>query len=111
MPQRRRAGGRMTGMLDLREDQTFYFDADAADRAVRFIEKFCTHYEGQHFDQPFILHPVQRRIVRDLFGWKWRSTGLRRFTDSYFEGAVGSGKSPLLAAIGLYALIADGEKG
>lgn len=99
----------MTGMLDLRETAEFYFDEEAADRPCRFIEKFCTHYEGRHAGKPFILHPVQRRIVRDIFGWKWRGTGLRRFTDVYLEGAVGCGKSPLLAAIGLYGLIADGE--
>lgn len=98
-------------MLELQEDETFYFDEAAADRVVRFIEKFCIHYEGKFAGEPFLLHPKQKRIVRDLFGWKWRDSGLRRFTDVYFEAAVGSGKSPLLAAIGLYGLIADGEQG
>lgn len=100
----------MTGMLTLAEDADFYFDPEAADRPVRFIEKYCSHGEGRHAGKPFILHPLQAQIVRDLYGWKWRSTGRRRFTDCYFEGAVGCGKSPLLAAIGLYGLMADGEK-
>lgn len=99
------------GMLDLRETDEFTFDAEAADRPCRFIEKFCQHYEGQFAGQSFKLHPLQRRIVGDLFGWRWRSTGLRRFTDAYLEGAIGSGKSPLLAALGLYGLMADGEEG
>src|SRR5687768_16532538 len=98
-------------MLELREDDNFWFDAEAADRVVRFIERYCQHYEGKHAGQPFILHDMQRTIVRDLYGWKWRTTGFRRFTDCYFEAAVGAGKSPLLAALGLYGLMADGEPG
>lgn len=102
----------MRGMLELSEDADFYFDEEAADRPCRFIEKFCAHFEGtQHAGRPFILHPIQRRIVRDLYGWKWRATKLRRFTDCYFEGAVGCGKSPLLAATGIYGLMADREPG
>jgi phage terminase large subunit-like protein len=101
----------VTGMLTLAEDADFYFDADAGERPVRFIERYCRHYEGAFAGEPFKLHPLQRRIITDLFGWKWRSTGLRRFTDCYFEAAVGAGKSPLLAALGLYALMADGEAG
>jgi phage terminase large subunit-like protein len=101
-------------MIVPQPDDLFCFDEDAADRPCRFIEKFCTHFEGAHAGSPFALHPVQRRIVRDVYGWKWRrgpQAGLRRFTDVYFEGAVGCGKSPLLAALGLYGLIADGEPG
>jgi phage terminase large subunit-like protein len=99
----------MTGMLDLVEDDLFYFDEAAADRPVRFIEKFCEHYEGQHAGKKFILHPLQRKIVRDLYGWHWRKDKTRRFTDCYFEAAAGAGKSPLLAALGLYGLCADHE--
>lgn len=103
----------MTGMLTLTEDDDFRFDEEAADRIVRYIERYLIHFEGRHAGKPFILHPLQRRIVRDLYGWKWRRgehEGRRRFTDVYFEGAVGCGKSPLLAALGLYGLMLDGEQ-
>lgn len=102
------------GTLNLTETDEFTFDAEAADRVVRFIERYCYHFEGRHAGKPFILHPSQKKIVRDVFGWKWRhgrKAGLRRFTDVYFESAVGAGKSPLLAAIGLYGLIGDHERG
>lgn len=98
------------GMLNnLQEDERFYFDAEAADRPCRFIETYLEHFQGAHAGKPFLLHPVQRKIVRDIYGWKWRDTGLRRFTDVWLEGAVGCGKSPLMAALGLYGLMADGE--
>ena len=102
----------MTGMLSITPDADFAFDEEAAERPARFIERYCQHFEGRHAGKPFLLHPLQRQIVRDLFGWKWqrgKKAGLRRFTDVYFEGAVGAGKSPLLAAMGLYGLIADHE--
>ena len=101
----------MTGSLTLTECDTYRFDEEAADRPCRFIEKLCQHFEGQHAGKPFILHPIQRQIVRDLYGWKHKETGFRRFTDAWLEGAIGAGKSPLLAGIGLYGLMMDGEPG
>jgi phage terminase large subunit-like protein len=98
-------------VLTLVEDGDYRYDAAAAERPVTFIEKYCRHYEGKFAGEPFKLHPLQARIVRDVYGWKWRTSGLRRFTDVYFEAAVGAGKSPLLAALGLFGLMADGEKG
>ena len=101
----------MTGMLELTECDTYRFDEEAAERPCRFIETFCKHFEGKHAGQPFKLHPVQRRIVRDVYGWKAKATGLRRFQDVYWEAAVGAGKTPLLAGLGIYGLVADGEPG
>lgn len=101
----------VAGLLDLVDDGTWYFDADAGERPIRFIEKYCHHFEGAHAGKPFLLEPLQKRIIRDVFGWKSRTTGFRRFTQVYIEAAAGMGKSPLLAAIGLYGLMADDEPG
>lgn len=101
----------MKPTLELREDDRYYFDAEAAERPVRFIETFCVHYQGRHAGKPFLLEPWQKQIIRDLFGWKRRSDGRRRFKRAYIEIAKGSGKSPLAAAIGLYALCGDGVPG
>jgi phage terminase large subunit-like protein len=99
-------------MLELQEDKDFYFDEKAAERPVRFIEKYCWHYEGIELaGTPFLLEEIQKRIIRNLYGWKWKHDRRRRFTDCYWEGAVGAGKSPVLAGLGLYGLMADGEKG
>jgi phage terminase large subunit-like protein len=92
-------------------DGEYYFDETAADKPVRFIETFLRHYEGAFRGQPFILDPIQKRIVRDIFGWKCRETGFRRYTDVWLESAVGSGKSPLLAGLGLFGLMEDNEPG
>ena len=101
----------VSGMLDIVADDEFEFDADAAERPIRFIERYMQHYEGRFAGQPFMLEPVQKQIIRDVYGWKERATGYRRFSQVWFEAAAGAGKSPLLAALGLYGLMADNEPG
>jgi len=98
-------------MLTLVENEEYFFDEAAGDQPVRFIETFCRHFTDPFAGKPFLLHPLQKQIARDLYGWKRRDTGLLRFTECYWEGAVGCGKSPTLAALGLYALIGQGALG
>ncbi len=45
-----------------------------------------------------------------MFGWK-RADGTRRFRTAYLEVAKKNGKSTMLAGIGLFLLVADGEEG
>ena len=90
----------------------YYFDEEAADRAVNFIEKFCTHVKGELAGKAFILEKWQKDdIVRPLFGWKDKDTGLRRYRMCYVEIPRKNGKSNLAAALALYLLFADGEPG
>ena len=63
---------------------------------------------GQFEGLPFTLQASQAFIMGSLFGWK-RADGYRRFRRAYIEQAKGQGKSPLLAGIGLYCMLADGE--
>lgn len=99
------------GVLHVEEDETYFYDADAAEHPIRFIEKYCTHTTGDHAGKPFILLDWQRQIIRTLFGWKRRDNGRRRFRELYLLSGKGTGKTPLLAAIGLYLMIGAGEAG
>lgn len=56
------------------------------------------------------LEPWQEFYLGTLFGWR-RQDGTRRFRTSYLEVARKNGKSTLLAGVGLYLLVADGEPG
>lgn len=85
-----------------------YWDLDAAQRAIRFFRSVLHLNGGQFETLRFELHPSQQFIVGSLFGWK-KPDGTRRFRRAYIEAAKGSGKSPLLAGIGLYCLVADKE--
>jgi len=90
----------------------YYFDEEAADRAVNFIEQFCTHVKGELAGKAFILEKWQKDdIVRPLFGWKSKDTGFRKYRTCYVEIPRKNGKSNLAAAIALYLLFADGEPG
>lgn len=90
----------------------FWFDEDAADHAIGFIEKWVRLPDttDEHGDpKPFLLQPWQAFIIGSLFGWKWES-GHRRFRNAYIEIGKGNGKTPMLAAVGLYGLMMDGQK-
>lgn len=91
----------------------FYFDEFAANRPIEFIQEFCHHSKGKwaRTNEKIKLEPWQQFILWAVFGWKQTDTGLRRFKTVINEVARKNGKSTLLAAIGLYLLIADGEPG
>lgn len=84
------------------------WDVNAAVRAIRFFPDVLRLNGGQFEGVPFELHPSQAFRVGSLFGWK-RPDGTRRFRRFYDEEGKGNGKSPMLAGIGLYCLLADGE--
>ena len=92
-------------------DRGLVFDTDAADRFYRFCSTVLRLSEGQFDGRPFELEPSQKFICGSLFGWKVKETGKRRFRRAYIEQGKGNGKSPLVGAIGLYGLTADGESG
>lgn len=85
------------------------WDPAAAAHAADFF-RFLKHSKGEWAGQPFTLSPWQVFIVGAVFGWK-RADGTRRFRTVYVEIARKNGKSTLLAGIGLYLLVADGEAG
>ena len=50
-------------------------------------------------------------IIKPLFGWKDKKTGLRKYRQCYIEIPRKNGKSTLAAAVALYILFADSERG
>jgi len=89
----------------------YWFDEDAAERAVSFFPRFLVHVKGEWAGRPFELDPWQRdQIIRPLFGWK-RKDGTRRYRTVYVEVPRKNGKSSLSAGIALILLFADQEPG
>ena len=89
----------------------FYFDKKAASKAIGFIETFCTHTKGELAGQPLLLEDWQKKIIGDLFGWKNKKTDLRKYRTALIMVSRKNGKSTLCAAIGLYMLFGDNERG
>ena len=88
-----------------------YFDLPAAERVRQFFKRFIVHSTGKWAGQAFDLLDWQwENVIAPLFGWK-QSSGLRRFSRAYLSTPKKNGKSTLLAAISIYLLIGDGEKG
>lgn len=85
------------------------WDQAAADRAIGFFEDVLCLNGGDYEGSPFQLGPWQAFVVGSLFGW-YVDDGVRRYRLAYIETGKGSGKSPLIAGIGLYGLVADGEQ-
>ncbi len=85
-----------------------YYDEEAADYAVSFIECLC-HTKGTWAGKPFDLIDWQEQIVRDVFGIL-KPNGYRQFNTAYVEIPKKQGKSELAAAVALLLTCGDGEE-
>lgn len=68
-----------TQNLTTSDQDKYYFDEEAADKAVRFFEKMLV-YGGTMGNKPFV--PMQWEkdlIIRPFFGWKKKENGLRKY--------------------------------
>ncbi len=93
------------------EEGEFWFDEEAADKAVAFFPKYCCFTKGEWAGKPFVLEDWQEsRIVRPLFGWK-RADGTRRYRRCYVWVPRKNGKTELAAGIALLVLLGDAEPG
>lgn len=91
------------------------FEASRGEYVCDWIESNCYLYEGQGAGKPMVLMPYQRDFIMRLFSWvyfapEWNEY-IRRFRKANLLAPKKSGKSPLLAALGAYLMIADGESG
>lgn len=87
-----------------------WFDRDAGEHVIAFVEGLCKHHKGEWAGRPLLLEEWQREVLRIAFGWM-REDGTRRFRIIYIEVPRKNGKSELSAALGLYLLVADQEPG
>lgn len=90
--------------------EAFWFDEDAARRAIDFFSECLTFTAGQWRGEPFILQPWQSAVTANLFGWK-RHDGLRRYREAFILCARKSGKSEWAGGLGCLLTFADGEPG
>ena len=92
-------------------EDKYYFDADAGERVIKFIERYCRHVKGGLRGELIKLEDWQKEIIRETFGWKHKKTGFRRYQYVYVEVPKKNGKSTMLAPISLYLLGFDQEPG
>ena len=104
-------------MRDLREakDRGLVWSVAKADAAIAFFERVLVlpdvDADGVVGEgSPFLLQAWQVFVIGSLYGWLG-DDGERRFRVAYVETGKGSGKSPMAAGLGLYALAVDGGRG
>ncbi len=103
------------------------FSQKRANKVIRFVEGHTVHTKSLWAKKPFDLLPWQKGnawqddsglwrvegIVTPIFGaMRWSphwNRWVRQFSEVWLELARKQGKSELMAALGLYLLIADGE--
>lgn len=87
-----------------------YFDEEAANYAVDFFEKHLVHTIGKWAGLQFKIDMEwQQYVLRNIYGWKRITDGLRLYRTAYISVPKKNGKSELCAGIALYHLLADGE--
>ncbi len=101
-----------------RTKQAFWYDAEAADRAVAWVGRYLKFTKGKFYGKPFILEPWQAdEFFKPLWGWKRVTPGMSRkaWTRRFRRGRQWvprkNGKTEELGAAGLLLLNADGEPG
>jgi phage terminase large subunit-like protein len=98
-------------LADLKKrDWPFEFDSEKAEAATKFF-RALKHTSGSLGGSPFNLQDNQAFIIAMLFGWRWKATGRRRFTQAYLEMARKAGKSELAAGIEIYTGFFEKEEG
>jgi len=87
------------------------FDKNAANKAVKFFEKYLKHTKGEHYGKPFKLAKWQKEeIIKPLFG-TLNEDGTRQHRLAFVEVPKKNGKSEIAAGVALYLLFADNEPG
>lgn len=90
--------------------KSFYFDQKKANRAIKFIETFCHHHEGELAPNLIELELWQKAFLSVIFGIVDKS-GVRQFREVVLVVGRKNGKSLLSSAISEYMSFLDGEYG
>lgn len=88
--------------------RSFYYDAEKAQLAIDFIERFCHHSEGR--SDLLKLELWQKACIAAIFGIVDKK-GVRVFREVFLVVARKNGKTLLASAIIAYTNFLDGEYG
>lgn len=92
------------------ESGEYIFDEKKADKAIRFIEKFCRHNKGKLAPQTIKLSLWEKAFISLLYGIV-DGSGRRQFTEIALFIGRKMGKTLIAAGIITYEAYVDGEFG
>jgi phage terminase large subunit-like protein len=90
--------------------QQGYYDAEKAEKPIRFIENLCVHTKGELAGKPLILQDWVKEHIRKVFG-TMTPEGYRQYKILYIEVPRKNAKSTIVQGLGLYMMSGDGEGG
>lgn len=85
------------------EDCPFYWDDKEAEKIVAWFH-YLYHSKGELAGKPIELNLWEKFFVCQIYGWRMKATGRRRFKKSFVEVARKNAKSQLEAGISLYEI-------
>lgn len=92
--------------IDFLNNDEVYFDKEAVNRVIKFCGKL-KHFSGVYHSMPFILENWQKFCFQYVYGLKWKKNN-RRITRTFILSvARKNGKSSLLSAMALYAMLEE----
>lgn len=89
----------------------YYFDKAKADAAVAFFPTFLCLVDGEWAGRPFVLSDWQAHDTRQIFGWRRRKDGRRRYRFARIWIPRKNGKTTWCAGFAHLLTIGDGEPG
>lgn len=92
------------------EEKTFFYNPKKANKAIKFIERFCHHHEGRLAPDLIKLELWQKAMLSIIFGIVDKND-LRQFREVVILIGRKNGKTLLASAIANYMLYLDGERG
>src|SRR5699024_5063026 len=84
------------------DDYPYYYDVKEANRVIQFIELLPNTTTGE----PMKLAPFQKFIISNIYGFKHKETGNRRFTKATISLSRKNGKTLINAGMSIFELIA-----
>ena len=93
------------------EDGIYLYDAKKADRAIKWIEKYCHHTEGEKAPDHIRLELWQKSLLACMFGLCDPKNGKRQFREVFLVVGRKNGKSLFASAIANYIFFEDGGFG
>ena len=91
----------LDGLVNDLSNPRYFFDEEPGNVRINFIETFCKHTKAPFNGQPFKLELWEKALLQVAYGYKMKSTGLRRFNEVVLLIARKNGKTTFLAGIDL----------
>lgn len=92
------------------DNSRYYFDTEAAEQVLRFAA--VSYFgKGRLSGQNFKLEGWQAALLWQVYGWKRRETGTRKYKQVYVKVSRKNGKTEFLSLIGNYGFTNEAFKG